>query len=172
MLFTYDNSDPTYTLAPTVGWTAIEMSAGIVSACLPTLLPVLKWFIRAIGVKRLASTLRGTSMADSKPNGGSSAFNHELSSREPAIRGKVSDSRGNLKGESFYRLPDDTDSDVARGEHGMGASDLNLRPDKQKFEVTINTSASQGDRDEDRGDEAALNRICVQKELTQTSHIV
>ena len=119
VLFTYDNGDPTYTLAPTVGWTAIEMSAGIVSACLPTLLPVLKWFLRAVGIQGLTSALRGTSAADSKLKG---EFNHELSSREPTLRGKVTDSRGNPKGEPFYRLPDDTDSDVARSGHGMDAT--------------------------------------------------
>ncbi len=32
VLFSYSNSDPTYTLAPTVGWTCIEMSAGITAA--------------------------------------------------------------------------------------------------------------------------------------------
>lgn len=167
MLFTYDDSDPTYTLAPTVGWTEIEISAGIVSACLPTMLPVLKWFIRTMGIKNLGSTLRGTSEGDSKLKGSTSGYNHELSSRDPALRSK--ETRGNSKRDTFYRLPDDTDSDVGRGE---GASELNLRPDGQKLEVTINTSASQGDRDDYSGDEVALNTIHVQKEFRQTSHIV
>ncbi|KAI6348617.1 hypothetical protein MCOR25_010761 [Pyricularia grisea] len=52
VLFTYDENDPTYTLAPTVGWTAIEMSAGIISACLPTLRPSLQYFARKCGIKR------------------------------------------------------------------------------------------------------------------------
>lgn len=164
VLFTYNPLDSSYTLAPTVGWTAIEMSAGIVSANLPTMLPTLKWFIRAIGLKSLTNTLRSTYATGSKPTGSRSAFTHELSSRDPAV-GKMSDSRGNLKRDSFYRLPDDTDSD---GERGMGAHDLNLRPDKQKFEVTVNTARD--DRDDD--DDFALNRICVQKEVRQTSHIV
>src|SRR5690554_1637989 len=77
VLFTYNELDPTYTLAPTVGWTAIEMSAGIVSACLPTLLPILRWLIRSIGIKSIAGTLRGVSSKDSKHKGDSSAFNHE-----------------------------------------------------------------------------------------------
>ncbi|EJT74163.1 hypothetical protein GGTG_08009 [Gaeumannomyces tritici R3-111a-1] len=50
VLFTYSNNDPSYTLAPTVGWTAIEISAGIVSACLPTLRPVIQLLARAIGI--------------------------------------------------------------------------------------------------------------------------
>lgn len=52
VLFTYTNDDPTYSLAPTVGWTAIEMSAGIVSACLPTMGPVVGVCARALGIKR------------------------------------------------------------------------------------------------------------------------
>lgn len=167
VLFTYDENDPTYSLAPTVGWTAIEISAGIVSACLPTMLPVLKWFIRTIGIKNLGSTLRGTSEGDSKLKGSGTGFTHELSSRDPALRSK--ETRGNTKRDTFYRLPDDTDSDV--GKDG-GSSDLNLRPDEQKFEVTINTSSSQGVRDDYSGDEVGLNSIHVQKELRQTSHIV
>ncbi|KAH8837914.1 hypothetical protein MCOR27_002579 [Pyricularia oryzae] len=52
VLFTYSNQDPTYTLAPTVGWTAIEVSAGIISACLPTMRPSLQYFGRKCGIKR------------------------------------------------------------------------------------------------------------------------
>ncbi|KAL2173740.1 uncharacterized protein P884DRAFT_211066 [Thermothelomyces heterothallicus CBS 202.75] len=52
VLFTYTNTDPTYSLAPTVGWTAIEMSAGIVSACLPTIGPVVGLCARKLGIKR------------------------------------------------------------------------------------------------------------------------
>ena len=63
MLFTYSPLDPSYTLAPTVGWTSIELSAGIVSACLPASLPALKWFTRAIGIQSLASTVVGRSSA-------------------------------------------------------------------------------------------------------------
>lgn len=164
VLFTYDAMDPSYTLAPTVGWTAIEMAAGIVSANLPTMLPVFRWLARAVGINSLAGTIRGMSTGDSKGNG-TSGHTHELSSREPALR-------NHSKRESFYRLPDDNDSDYAGGERGMGGNQLNLRPDKQKFKVTINTASSRDDKDEDSGDEVALNRICVQKEVTQTSRIV
>ncbi|KAG5927994.1 hypothetical protein E4U42_001471 [Claviceps africana] len=54
VLFTYSNSDPTYTLAPTVGWTEIEMAAGIISACLPTLLPVFLYCARTFGYRQSA----------------------------------------------------------------------------------------------------------------------
>ncbi|KAJ2905226.1 integral membrane protein [Zalerion maritima] len=66
VLFSYSSLDPTYTLAPTVGWTAIEMSAGIVSACLPTLLPALYFIARKVGLDRLISkTERSTARGES-----------------------------------------------------------------------------------------------------------
>lgn len=171
MLFSYDASDPTYTLAPTVGWTSIEMSAGIVSACLPTLLPILRWLIHSV-----VGTLRGTSVGDSKLTGKGSAFNHELSSGDATLRSKVPDPRGKTKGKPFYRLPDDTDSDTAKGAgNSTVATDtdnLKLRPDTKNFEVTVNTFDSGGDRHEESGDDVPLHRIHVQKELRQSSHLV
>ena len=62
VLFTYTATDPSYTLAPTVGWTAIEMAAGIVSACLPTMLPALNVFLRVVGIKSQNGSLNRSSM--------------------------------------------------------------------------------------------------------------
>ncbi|MBE3046321.1 hypothetical protein IMZ48_28050 [Candidatus Bathyarchaeota archaeon] len=173
MLFTYSPLDPSYTLAPTVGWTSIELSAGIVSACLPASLPALKWFIRAIGIRSLASTVVGLSSAgDTKlKTDGSRAFNHELSSQEQnTMRSKMAESRSDPKGDPFYRLSDDVDSDMEKGD---GGDVNNFRPDKQRVAVTINTASQSDSRDGDSGDEVALNtlnRIHVQKELMQTSY--
>lgn len=69
VLFTYDAMDPSYTLAPTVAWTAIEMSAGIVSANLPTLLPALHFFLRKMGLNGLLSRTERTEQSS-----GSHAF--------------------------------------------------------------------------------------------------
>ncbi|KAF3768837.1 hypothetical protein M406DRAFT_239568, partial [Cryphonectria parasitica EP155] len=38
-LFQYTISDPTYSLAPVVAWTEIEIAAGMIAACLPVLRP-------------------------------------------------------------------------------------------------------------------------------------
>lgn len=70
VLFTYTNSDPTYSLAPTVGWTAIEMAAGIISACLPTLLPIVLLCARAFGYTR--STVVPSRETDAPPTFGGS----------------------------------------------------------------------------------------------------
>ena len=53
VLLTVSKNDLSYTLAPTVCWTAIELAAGFVSANLPTTLPIaiqvyraMKWVYR------------------------------------------------------------------------------------------------------------------------------
>ncbi|KAL2163943.1 hypothetical protein VTH06DRAFT_3156 [Thermothelomyces fergusii] len=70
VLFTYTNTDPTYSLAPTVGWTAIEMSAGIVSACLPTIGPVVSLCAGKLGIKHIFLSSRSRSRSN---NHGASA---------------------------------------------------------------------------------------------------
>ncbi|KAK6840032.1 hypothetical protein PG987_005898 [Apiospora arundinis] len=42
MFFKFDPSDATYTLAEGQAWDVVEMASGIISACLPTLGPILK----------------------------------------------------------------------------------------------------------------------------------
>lgn len=104
MLFTYKNDDPTYTLAPTVGWTVIEISAGIISACLPTLLPVIRLLLKTVGIKRnFFSSHRGT-------NGASNVNKSNLSSRNPN-KSMNADSTHRTNGNDFYRLNDETESD-------------------------------------------------------------
>ncbi|KAG5943477.1 hypothetical protein E4U59_000348 [Claviceps monticola] len=85
VLFTYSDSDPTYTLAPTVGWTAIELSTGIISACLPTLLPIFLLFARSCGYSRSAvlpgrdanapPTIGGTGGSKNKGRSGTATWN-------------------------------------------------------------------------------------------------
>ncbi|KAL7893025.1 putative PTH11-type G-protein coupled receptor protein [Trichoderma sp. TUCIM 5745] len=104
VLFTYTSKDPTYTLAPTVGWTVIEISAGIISACLPTLLPVIRLFFKAIGIERkLFSSHRGTKSA-------SNVNNSNLSGLGPN-KSVNADSTHRANGKNFYRLNDETESD-------------------------------------------------------------
>lgn len=46
----YDPSDFSYTVAPGLSWNTIEISSGIVSACLPTLGPFMRRFFKKIGL--------------------------------------------------------------------------------------------------------------------------
>lgn len=171
VLFTYSNSDPTYTLAPTVGWTDIEMSAGIVSANLPTMLPVLKLVARFTGLSSIASTVR----AGSRPTFGSKGDRSAqgLASREDTNKGTRSNPSTSSRGDDFYRLPDETDSDGLMKGSGFGdlatASDAKLRPDTKGYELTVKTYKSNPDRDDDSGEGILLQGIRVQREFQQTT---
>ncbi|KAM0432971.1 hypothetical protein ACHAPT_004676 [Fusarium lateritium] len=171
VLFTYSNSDPTYTLAPTVGWTDIEMSAGIVSANLPTMLPVLKLVARFTGLSSLAGTVRASSRPTFGSKGDRSAKG--LASREDTNTGRISDSNSSSRGNEFYRLPDETDSDGLMKGTGFGdlptPSDAKLRPDTKGYELTVKTYKSNPDRDDDSGEGILLQGIRVQREFEQTT---
>ncbi|KAL6860846.1 GPCR, PTH11-type [Trichoderma novae-zelandiae] len=146
VLFTYSASDPTYTLAPTVGWTIIEISAGIVSACLPTLLPVIRLFLRSIGIKRnLFSSTRGTSGKSSnlKSNMSGPSQNRSVNALDDGTR------RAN--GNAFYRLEDETESDGS------------FTVDSQQ--VVMNSTF----RPDTKGDDIPLHGIRVQTEFQQST---
>ncbi|RFU30509.1 hypothetical protein B7463_g5835, partial [Scytalidium lignicola] len=60
VLFSYRSDDLPYTLTPTVGWTLIEMSAGITSACLPTLRPAIQFICRSLHIEHSMSLFRSS----------------------------------------------------------------------------------------------------------------
>ncbi|KAB5531361.1 hypothetical protein GE09DRAFT_1177404 [Coniochaeta sp. 2T2.1] len=152
VLFSYNPDDPSYTLAPTVGWTAIEMSAGIVSACLPTLRPVIQWAARGVGIK---GGLFGNSDHDS------AAFSKNLNVSGNRLRTNP----GTTTDADFYRLPDDGASGKSREQL---AADAKLRPDHGfGYSVTSKpANSSKGDKDSlSSGDEIPLQGIRVQRDF-------
>ncbi|KAL4889363.1 hypothetical protein BDV59DRAFT_205350 [Aspergillus ambiguus] len=160
VLFTYQPTDSSYTLAPTVGWTAIEMSAGIVSACLPTLRPALQMMARTLGIQRFMPALlqnhpeklvksSGTDPSQGPSTVGDSTTNHSV--------------KGHHR-HSFYHLPDDPDSGGRR--HINTPLDATLRPEYDRGH-TITNVLGRG-RSHDRStDEIPLRGIRVQKDFTQ-----
>ncbi|OOO07109.1 hypothetical protein OAory_01093120 [Aspergillus oryzae] len=123
VLFTYTATDSSYTLAPTVGWTAIEMSAGIVSACLPTLRPALRYMARKLGLHgRLPALFQSTTGQMSKTSIPATGPSRTEDSTATIIQHSERPKR-----HSFYHLPDETDS---AGEQGH--SDTSFRPDYAK----------------------------------------
>lgn len=153
VLFTYTATDPSYSLAPTVGWTAIEMAAGIISANLPTMLPALNVFLRTLGIRSRNGTSRtGGSSNPFRSKGDQS----NISQGENG--GAVSAPVGKRASHSiFYRLPDENDS------VGSGSGDNKLRPDAKGYQYTVK-SLSPNERDEETGDEIPLHGIRVEKE--------
>ncbi|KAI1074921.1 hypothetical protein F5B20DRAFT_585754 [Whalleya microplaca] len=156
VLFSYSALDPSYTLAPTVGWTAIEMSAGIVSANLPTLVPAFKLIGRSIGLNKFMSlTNTKQSSRPTQVTLGPSSASAPRPERRRSLKGQDGD---------FYRLSDDagisTDDD-------HNTYDPKLRPDHN---VTLTVTSSPGGKYQERrmsGDEIPLNSIRVKTDFKQ-----
>ncbi len=162
VLFSYSNGDPTYTLAPTVGWTSIEMSAGIVSACLPTLGPILALCASKLGIKR---TLLGTTRGGNTGNtSGSKTFGQSAT-------GSVSDrtevelqrARKGSAGAVFYRLPEGQASSEP-----TKAVDSELRP-THGHRYTVTSQPGHGDGESLSEDEMPLHGIRVHTEFKQST---
>lgn len=157
VLFTYDPMDSSYTLAPTVGWTAIEMSAGIVSACLPTLRPALRLGARLLGFNgKLPALFRSTNGQTSKisnPTTGPSRLDDSTTT--------IIQQTERPKRHSFYHLPDETDSTAEQAR-----MDASFRPDYAKTYTNVLGPRVNGRLS---GDEIPLNGIRVDREFTQTS---
>ncbi|KAH7248689.1 uncharacterized protein BKA55DRAFT_512808 [Fusarium redolens] len=164
VLFTYTSTDPSYTLAPTVGWTEIEMSAGIVSANLPTMLPVLRLVAKFTGLSSFASTVR----SNVRPSGDKSTKG--LKSHENTGAGRSSN--GSASTNMFYRLPDDNDStDLIKGPKFTETSapvNSKLRPDVEGFELTTTTYNAKADSGNESSEEI-LQGIRVHREFQQTT---
>ncbi|KAL4811894.1 hypothetical protein BDW67DRAFT_189207 [Aspergillus spinulosporus] len=156
VLFSYDPLDSTYTLAPTVGWTAIEMSAGIVSACLPTLRPAFHFFFRVLGLQSIMpSMLRtGRSQTATTNIGGNDV---SLGTSKTA---QTSAGRANRR--SFYHLPDENDS--LGSEHGHGSPPFRPEYDSAHTRIVVRGKGQEGDL---TGDQVPLQGIRVQREFTQ-----
>lgn len=160
VLFTYSATDPSYTLAPTVGWTAIEMAAGIISANLPTMLPALNVFLRTMGIRSRNGTSRtgGSSNPFRSKGGDTSNISQggENGGAVPAPEGKRASKS------VFYRLPDENNSDYSAPGEGK------LRPDAKGYQYTVK-SLSPNERDEESGDEIPLHGIRVEKDTAVQS---
>jgi hypothetical protein len=156
VLFTYSSADSSYTLAPTVGWTAIEMSAGIVSACLPTLRPALQLAARALGIQRFMPALLQSHQEKLVK---SAASNAPSAGQDSALAAAPR--------HSFYHLSDESDSDGRRAltqGHAHTSLDAALRPDYDRSHTVTDV---RGRSVNGSAEEISLSGIRVQKEFTQ-----
>lgn len=153
VLFSYSASDPTYTLAHTVGWTAIEMSAGITSACLPTIQPAIHFIARNLGLLKF---IESTPLS----RAGRTAQTGTVAPETVPRQGHLA--KGSQGEGAFYRLPDRNGS--AQSEE----ADMKLRPE-HGYVYTVSTELGKGDT-YGTGDEIPLNRIGVQTDFKQTRH--
>lgn len=160
VLFTYTASDPSYTLAPTVGWTAIEMAAGIISANLPTMLPSLNVFLRMLGIRSKNGSSRNNSSNPFRSKGDKS--NNSQGNMEGAVPPPTGK---RASGTVFYRLPDENNSSRS------AAGGDKFRPDSKTYHYTLE-SLPPKERDEESGDEIPLNGIRIEKQtVAQSSNV-
>jgi hypothetical protein len=135
------------------------MSAGIVSANLPTLRPALRFGARILGLHgRLPALFRSTNGTMSKTSDAATGPSRTVDSTATIIQHTERPKR-----HSFYYLPDESDS--AGEQARMEAS---FRPDYDNAKTYTNVL---GPRISGRlsGDEVPLNGIRVDREFTQTT---
>ncbi|TQN64173.1 Satratoxin biosynthesis SC1 cluster protein 4 [Colletotrichum shisoi] len=177
VLFTYSSADPTYTLAPTVGWTAIEMSAGIVSACLPTMRPAIQRIARTCGIKgSMGGMFRSPTALGFGSGRNKSNFSNGMSSQDPGggggggsqIARNLSATKRGAGDDAFYRLPDENGSDDTSRRQTPPLPESKLRPDTTGFGFSV-SSYPVKERDDASEDEIPLHAIRVQKDFEHTT---
>lgn len=142
------------------------MSAGIVSACLPTLLPALQAIVRVLGIQsvmpsllRSRSTLMSKSVQSNPSQNGLTANGHTAGALAHSAQGR---------GHSFYHLPDESDSAAGCGV-SPGQLDASLRPEYDHVRMVTNVRGLKGTDVDSQSDEIPLRGIRVQKDFTQVN---
>ncbi|OAA72086.1 hypothetical protein ISF_01159 [Cordyceps fumosorosea ARSEF 2679] len=114
VLFNYDKNDIPYSLAPLLVWSDVEMCAGIISACLPTLRPVFN-----AAAKKLGINMHFSRSTPSAPPDVTIATISNISCRKPHVSVMTTQhdpSDNNTDRSPFYRLHDESDGEGMLGE--------------------------------------------------------
>lgn len=112
MLLNYSKYDIPYTLAPLLVWSDVEMCAGIISACLPTLRPAINAAAAKMGINLRFSRSNPTPEPDV-----TIATISNISSRKPHVSVLTTQLDNDENDRSpFYRLNDESDADGIMGE--------------------------------------------------------
>lgn len=140
------------------------MSAGIVSACLPTLRPALQAIVRLLGFRgAMPALFRSRSVPMSKTGDSNPSQNGLASHGHKASAVGHSSSHG--RRHSFYQIPDEVDSaGVPMTPEQLDAS---LRPGYDTGHTVTNVRGSKGRNVDSASDEIPLHGIRVQKDFIQ-----
>lgn len=136
------------------------MSAGIVSACLPTMLPVFNVVLRTLGLKSNSETTRNGSANNFWSKWSKSGTSGQEDTSRIAPNPNSTKANNNL----FYKLPDENSSSTTRGtdvETLATPSDARLRPDVKGYKYSIK-SLSQEERNDDNENGIPLHGIRVE----------
>ncbi|KAH8703370.1 hypothetical protein BGW36DRAFT_369246 [Talaromyces proteolyticus] len=83
-LLTYDQIDTTYSGSVSITWTIIEVSSGIISACLPTLRPVLKLASRRFDSTKAGATKNSYQSLNRVPENNAATQNRRIITAKPS----------------------------------------------------------------------------------------
>lgn len=129
LIFIFDINDIAWTLADAQTWCVVETSAGVISACLPTMAPLVKFFAKGLvsttrSLSRSNWTRSGTgvlSRRDADMAGSTSTENRTVTAGDAPRRSNESyglvemspNHRGNshMKGKGWIVMNADADSD-------------------------------------------------------------
>jgi hypothetical protein len=129
LIFIFDINDIAWTLADAQTWCVVETSAGVISACLPTMAPLVKFFAKGLvsttrSLSRSNRTRSGTgvlSRRDADMAGSTSTENRTVTAGDAPRRSNESyglvemspNNRGNshMKGKGWIVMNADADSD-------------------------------------------------------------
>ncbi|KAK8032194.1 hypothetical protein PG990_001928 [Apiospora arundinis] len=134
----YDHDDNSFTLGDGVAWNVIEIASGIISACLPTLGPLVRIVFKAV----YPSTLRSRGLSGNKL-GGSSSYAKKSNSKSGGVAtigggstyARHSKPLGALALEDGkYGVIDDDNDIVNFGSGGGGASSRGLGGGSRAFD--------------------------------------
>lgn len=136
------------------------MSAGIVSACLPTLRPAFLLIARTIGI-------RGTWLSVFREAASGASKTGQSNNNTTGVLAVTNSERNHNReesGGSFYRLPDDS-------KHGaqqiVQPVDVDLRPEHGYVYTVSSVAGRKDEQDSLSGDEIPLHSISVQKKFMQ-----
>lgn len=136
------------------------MSAGIISANLPTLRPALRFIARMLGINdSVVALFRSTNGTRTKTTNGATEPSQTVESTAAIVQHSKHSNR-----HSFYHLPDDSDS--VSEQTRMGSA---FRPsyDRAKTYTNVKGQKVSGRRSDE--DQIPLSEIRVDKEFTQTT---
>ena len=133
------------------------MSAGIVSANLPTIRPALHFIARMMGINgTMIALFRSTNRTNAKTTDATTQPSGTVESTSTIMHNK------HPKRHSFYHLPDDPSSP------GESRMDTSFRPGYDQAKTYTNVLGPRAG-DHSDGDEIPLTEIRVDKEFTQTT---
>ncbi|KAI6365774.1 hypothetical protein MCOR25_005263 [Pyricularia grisea] len=122
----YTTSDVPYSIADGIAWNIIELSSGIVSACLPTLGPIVRLGIKAFGSVADATGLSSYAKSSSRTGNGTSSDPHASGRSRGKSWSKLGDAGASRNNDSKGPLQTIGSQPVRQGQPRDSDSEMEL----------------------------------------------